>query len=433
MNISSSIKADILVVDDTPDNIRFLSSILTEAGYSVRPAISGKIALRAAQTITPDLILLDINMPDMDGYQVCRTLKENPVTRNVPVIFLSALDDIQDKVKAFQVGGNDYISKPFQLEEVLIRIVNQLTINHLQKQVHERNQELESTLEQLKTTQVQLIQSEKMTALGQLVAGIAHEINNPISFIYGNITPAMNYVQDLLDLITLYQREYPQPKAAIAHQLEDLDLDFLTEDLAKIMTSMKTGADRIRNIVLGLRNFSRLDEAGCKKANLEEGLESAIAVLRSRLQPEDQPPITITRQYHPLPPIYCYPAQLNQVFFHLFTNAIDTIRQRLATVPTPDGVITVTTAATPDSLTITIADNGMGMDAETQAQLFNPFFSTKPIGQGTGLGLPICYQVITATHNGTITIDSEPGQGSQFKLTLPSNLTPIDPEPAEKS
>ncbi len=138
MNTSPSIKADILVVDDTPDNIRFLSSILTEEGYSVRPAISGRIAIRAAQTITPDLILLDINMPDMDGYQVCRIIKGNPITRNVPVIFLSALDDIQDKVKAFEVGGNDYISKPFQLQEVLIRIANQLTINNLQKQVQER-------------------------------------------------------------------------------------------------------------------------------------------------------------------------------------------------------------------------------------------------------------------------------------------------------
>lgn len=426
MNTSPPAKADILVVDDTPDNIRFLSSILTEEGYSVRPAISGKIALRAAKTITPDLILLDINMPDMDGYQVCRTLKENPITQDVPVIFLSALDDIQDKVKAFHVGGNDYISKPFQMEEVLARIANQLTINNLQKQVQQRNYELESTLEKLKTTQVQLVQSEKMTALGQLVAGIAHEINNPISFIYGNITPAMDYVQDLLDLIALYQREYPQPKGAIAHQLEDLDLEFLTDDLSKIMTSMKTGADRIRNIVLGLRNFSRLDEAGCKLANLEEGLESTIAVLRSRLEPENQSPITITRQYNALPQIYCYPAQLNQVFFHLFVNAIDTIRQRLETVPTPPGVITITTEAATEVLTIAIEDNGMGMDTETEAQLFNPFFSTKPIGQGTGLGLPICYQVITATHGGSINVQSELGNGSKFIITLPTDLPPMD-------
>jgi signal transduction histidine kinase len=420
---SASLTADILVVDDTPDNIRFLSSMLTESGYSVRPAISGKIALRAAQSITPDLILLDINMPEMDGYQVCQILKSDPTTQMVPVIFLSALSDVKDKVKAFQMGGSDYISKPFQMDEVLARISNQLTIRQLQKEVESRNAQLETALTDLKSAQLTLIQNEKMTALGQLVAGIAHEINNPVSFIYGNLPPAMNYVQDLVDLLSRYQQAYPQPVPEIAEQLEELDIEFLTEDLAKIMTSMQTGANRIRKIVVGLRSFSRLDESGCKVADVVEGLESTLEMVRSRLEPDDQPAITLVKQYDPIPAIACYPAQLNQVFFHLLVNAIDAIRSRLAQDPAIAPQITLT-ARQPDpkTLEIAIADNGIGMDEQTQTHLFNPFFSAKPIGQGTGLGLSICYQVIHDTHQGEIKVTSQPGQGATFTIHLPTSL-----------
>jgi PleD family two-component response regulator len=189
---------DILVVDDTPDNIRFLATMLKAHGYNVRPAINGNIALRAAHTAIPDLILLDINMPGMDGYSVCQALKTDPETKEVPVIFLSALNDPTDKVKAFEAGGADYISKPFYIDEILVRIRHQLALRDLQLRLEERNTELKQTITQLQHTQAQLVQSEKMLALNQLVAGIAHEINNPISFIYGNLGYANNYIHELL-------------------------------------------------------------------------------------------------------------------------------------------------------------------------------------------------------------------------------------------
>lgn len=185
-------KTDILVVDDTPANLRLLSNMMTEYGYNVRQAINGKMALTAVKAVKPDLILLDINMPEMNGYEVCEQLKSNEETRRIPVIFLSALDDALDKVKAFQAGGVDYVTKPFQFEEIIVRIQNQLTIQSLQNKLQYQNNQLKTALSELQLTQAQLVQHEKMVGLMQLVAGIAHEINNPISFISGNLDPTPN-------------------------------------------------------------------------------------------------------------------------------------------------------------------------------------------------------------------------------------------------
>jgi len=211
MNPNHTSKENILVVDDTPDNLRLLSALLSEQGYTVRKALNGQMALTACKTLLPDLILLDVMMPGMDGYQVCQKLKADDKTRGVPVIFISALNDALDKVKAFDVGGVDYITKPFQLAEVLSRIGNQIKVRSLQIKLQEKNILLEQTLSELKSAQVQLIQSEKMVAMGQLVAGIAHEINNPINFIYGNLTYASQYIEDLVNLIEVYQEEFTNP------------------------------------------------------------------------------------------------------------------------------------------------------------------------------------------------------------------------------
>lgn len=211
--------AEILIVDDTPNNLRFLSKMLTEQGYEVRKAINGAMALKSVQSEPPDLILLDIMMPELNGYEVCSALKSDQRTREIPIIFLSALDEVMDKVKAFKVGGIDYITKPFQFEEVLVRVKTHLTLRQLtqdlEKRVAERTQEMQQALRELQQTQLQLVQHEKMSTLGQLVAGIGHEINNPINLIAGNLIPAQEYIEDLLNLCQLYQKEYPQPTPAI--------------------------------------------------------------------------------------------------------------------------------------------------------------------------------------------------------------------------
>ncbi|MGB0563680.1 MAG: sensor histidine kinase [Spirulinaceae cyanobacterium] len=417
-------KADILVVDDIPDNIRFLASMLKEQGFNVRPAINGQIALRAVAATPPDLILLDINMPNMDGYEVCRQLKADPETTEIPIIFLSALSDAQDKVKAFDAGGADYISKPFFIEEVLARINHQLQLHQLQRQLADRNQQVQSALERLQRTQSQLIQSEKMTALSQLVGGLAHELNNPVNFIQGNLVYAQDYVQDVIELVSLYQQEYPEPTPAVQTAIADLDLDFLYDDLAQVMKSMRSGADRIRNIVTGLQDFSRSDETGYKLAPIQAGLTSTLQLLEHRLQPEEGVAIVLAQNIPDLPQLVCEPGQLNQVFFQLLTNSIDAIRAKLAASPADDyqPCIQLQAQVSPEQITLEITDNGIGIDPQHQPRVFEPFFTAKPIGQGTGLGLAIAYQIVVEEHKGQLSFTSQPGAGTTFTLQLPRNL-----------
>lgn len=415
-------KGNILVVDDTPDNLRLLSVMLTAQGFEVRKALNGKMALTACQTVLPDVILLDINMPEMDGYQVCQQLKTDEKTREVPVIFISALDDILDKVKAFDVGGADYITKPFHGTEVILRIENQINLRLLQIKLKEKNSLLQEALDNLKAAQVQQIQNEKMVALGQLVAGIAHEVNNPISFIYGNLQYAGEYVKDLVNIIETYQQEYPQPTAKIQKKVKDIDLNYVIKDLQKLLAAMFRGADRIREIVEALQNFSRHDEAIIKKVNIHEGIDSTLLMLEHRLrETTDRPAIVVVKEYGNLPLVSCYVSELNQVFMHILNNAIDALQQSVLQEKTTDNPqIQIRTEVTEsDMVKIAIADNGPGIDESVRSRLFDPFFTTKAVGKGSGLGLSISYQVVVQKHRGQITCSSAPGQGAEFVLEIP--------------
>ncbi|NJL64915.1 MAG: response regulator [Methylacidiphilales bacterium] len=323
---NNNYKANILVVDDTPDNLRLLSAMLRGQGYEVRKALNGKMALTACQMLLPDIVLLDVNMPGMDGYEVCKQIKANEQTCGVPVIFISALDDVLDKVKAFDVGGVDYITKPFHGAEVVMRIENQINLRLLQVKLQEKNFLLQKAFDDLKTAQVQQIQNEKMVGLGQLVAGVAHEINNPVSFIYGNLQYANQYVQDLVNLIEIYQQEYPEPTPKVRAKVKDIDLNFVMHDLRNLISAMYRGADRIREIVIALQNFSRLDEAQMKSVNIHQGIDNTLMMLDHRLNSTAQrPAITIIKDYGNLPPINCFPGELNQVFMHILNNAIDAL------------------------------------------------------------------------------------------------------------
>ncbi|PSB23987.1 sensor histidine kinase [Stenomitos frigidus] len=419
--------ADILIVDDTAENIRLLSALLLQQGYDVRKAINGKMALMAAQTTPPDLILLDVNMPDMNGYEVCKQLKADAKTSRVPVIFLSALDEVTDKVKAFQVGGVDFITKPFQFEDVLVRIQTHLKIQDLQTQLQAKNDQVQQAFDHLKQMQAQLIRKEKMLGLGQLVAGVCHELNNPMSFIVGNLNPASVYVETLLAVVNAYQQAYPEPTPAIAAMLKEADLDFVTADLESIIKSMRGGSDRVCTIISALRNFSRLGEAEVKAIDIHEGLENTVLLLGQRLVDKpDMPSINVIRNYAKLPLVTCSVGELNQVFLNLLNNAIDALERQFVQSPALDlspTILLSTELTEAQTITIRVKDNGVGISETVGMRLFEPFFTTKPVGQGMGLGLAISYQIVVEKHNGQLSYRSTPGQGTEFVMQLPLTLT----------
>ena len=283
-----------------------------------------------------------------------------------------------------------------------------ISLNQLIEWMNEYTRELQQT-------QAQLIHSEKMSSLGQMVSGIAHEINNPVSFIHGNIQYLDDYMQNLLTLIQYYQREYPQPNELILSQTDGIDLEFLVEDFPKILFSMKQGTHRIKSIVTSLRNFSRLDESEMKAVDVHEGLESTLIVLNNYFGDR----IEIIKDYQDLPQIECYPAQLNQVFLHLLTNATDALKDSLLLSSQKQPQIAIRTEKIDtERVRISICDNGTGISSDIQGKLFDPFFTTKPVGKGTGLGLSIVYKIIEK-HQGIININSVKGEGTQVELIFP--------------
>ncbi len=317
--------------------------------------------------------------------------------------------------------------------ELLQAVVDQLAIAINQADLYaetqqtalnaqQQAQQIEQTLQQLQKAQSQLVQSEKMSGLGQLVAGVAHEINNPVNFIYGNLAHASSYTEDILGLLKLYEREYPEPTPEIQEEIKALDVDFLASDLPKLMKSMMIGAERIRGIVQSLRTFSRLDEAEMKTVDIHEGIESTLMILQHRLKPkQEHHGIEIIKQYANLPKVVCFAGQLNQVFMNLLANAIDALEEGLhkGQVCTPKIKIT-TEMLNNDYVAIHIIDNGTGISEKVQRRLFDPFFTTKPVGVGTGLGLSISYQIIVDKHGGQLLCFSKQGEGTEFVIEIPT-------------
>ena len=303
-----------------------------------------------------------------------------------------------------------------------------------QMELRRNVKQLSQTLEKLQRTQASLIQTEKMSALGRFVAGIAHEINNPVSFILGNLPHAQSYTEELLELLHLYQAAYPQPKSPVAVKLDDLDLDYIAEDFFKLLNSIKFGAIRIEKIVKSLRTFSNLHEADIKSVQLREHLDNALDLSLSQLQDSLNPfKIEIIKHYQDLPPLVCNIAELNQVLISLISNAMDALQERVEQTPDESSssdyqpTLTLTTDQATDEtgrdfITLTIEDNGIGIELDKQDKIFDPFYSSKPVGKGTGLGLTSSYEIVVKQHQGKLLLNSTPGQGSRFSIWLPTDL-----------
>jgi signal transduction histidine kinase len=463
-------KGNILVVDDTPENLRLLSGILSEKGYQVRPVPNGKLALSAAQNIPPDLVLLDIMMPEIDGYEVCQQLKASEVTKNIPVIFISAINDVMDKVKAFDVGGVDYITKPFQVEEVLARIDTHLKICSLQNTLQEKNQDLATAIDQLQATQEHLIQSEKMAALGQLIAGIAHEINTPLGIIGSSIDNIASFWENSCEnlpqlfqelssesqkyFLSLLERSHQQEtvftskerrqfKQNLIGYLQEKNIDN-AEDIADTLVDMGIydrleellplfklpDWERVLNtayqfasfkksisliqrataksgkVVFALKSYAHFDNKQQKvDANLHDGIEMVLTLYQNQLKHG----IEVIKKYDDLPKIICHPDDLNQVWTNLIHNALQAMNYQ--------GILTIETQQQEENVAVIFTDNGKGISPEVLPKIFQPFFTTKPAGEGSGLGLDIVRKIIDK-HEGKISVESMPGE-TKFTVLLP--------------
>ena len=391
-----------------------------------------------------DMVITDINMPGLDGLSLLGKIKNLYPT--IKTVIMSAYGDMKKIRTAMNRGAFDFLTKPIDFDDLEITIKRALdcvreiketrrdkqekeeALQRSERYAREQAQELEKALQKLQKTQGQLVQSEKMSSLGQLVAGVAHEINNPVNFIYGNLGHANDYTKNLLNLLNLYAQHYPNPVPEIKAEIEASDLEFLMEDLPRLIGSMKLGADRIREIVRSLRNFSHLDQAEMKPVDIHEGLDSTLLILQNRLKANtNHPTIQVMKEYGNLPQVECFAGQLNQVFMNLISNAIDALEQgckedysRLTRTPYLQPTIWIRTEAIDcNSVVIRITDNGPGMTQEVRAQLFDPFFTTKPVGKGTGLGLSISYQIVVEKHGGKIKCISTPGKGTEFTLEIP--------------
>ena len=444
MTEQSWLQGTVLIVDDNPSNLSVLSQCLEDVGLEVLVAQNGESALQKADYSLPDVIVLDVMMPGIDGFETCQKLKTNPRTRPIPVILMTALSDVENKVRGLNIGAVDYITKPFQQAEVLARINVHLKVHRLMKELARKNQllkqevtertaseaRLTETLEQLGQTQAQLVHSEKMSSLGQMVAGISHELNNPLGFITGNLKFLKDYTETLVDALKVHhynhrELEHPDPENATIS-----DIDYIFDDIPNVLKSIEVGTSRITDIVEKLRSFSYLDQEGKKIINLHESLDKTLLVISHRLQKKHhRPAIRVIKDYGDLPSVNCCPGQINQVFLNLINNSIEAFDIRQEHSAKRQGgnygsdssfspIITLRTSYQNNHVTIQVIDNGPGISEEFQARIFDPFFTTKTVGKRVGLGLSVCYQIVVEAHHGKLRCLSN-HQGTALVMTLP--------------
>jgi signal transduction histidine kinase len=409
----------ILFVDDEPALSRLIKtkyrSKVKAKELELLFAENGLAALNTLKEQTIHIVITDINMPEMNGLVLLDKIQSLDLP--VQTIVLSAYGDMQNIRNAMNRGAFDFLNKPIDFEDLEITI--QRALYHL-KNIQENQQKLQEA-------QTQLIQSEKMSTLGELVAGVAHEINNPVGFLTGNITIAEDYFTEIVELLNLYEENFPDPGAEIIHKMQEIDLDAMKEDIPELISSMREGTDRILSLSTSLRTFSRSDISAKVPFNIHDGIDSTLRILKHRLKANEfRPDIHIIKDYGDLPTVECYPGQLNQVFMNIFANGIDALDQSsmgqsYEEILENPKTITIRTEVKPENGTVIIGirDNGPGIPENVKEHIFEYLFTTKPVGKGTGLGLSISYQIIVEKHSGQISCVSELGEGTEFIIEIP--------------
>lgn len=422
-------RARILIVDDDPGNLAALGRLL-RPHYDVLAAPSGERALQIAANIPkPDLILLDVLMPVMDGYAVLARLRDDPATRDIPVIFVSGLHSIDDEEKGLKLGAVDYITKPYRPPIILARVHTCLELRRARDGLRDQNARLEAEvarrLKEIQQVQIQLLQSEKMAAIGQLAAGIAHEINNPVGFVTSNLKTLDVYRQDIFELLDAYEAleaACTQDETAllkIRSLKQQKDLAFLRTDIGQLIAESRNGMTRVAKIVSDLKDFAHAENKEWLWADLNSGLDSTLNIVWNEIKYH----CTLNKAYGDIPKVYCMASQINQVLLNLLVNAAQAIPEK--------GEISIRTGQAGDEVFIAIADTGSGIPAENLSRIFEPFFTTKPVGKGTGLGLAISHDIVQK-HGGRIEVESTVGKGTTFTVWLPVN-SPVEAASAKES
>ncbi len=419
----------ILIVEDDFISRNLLSKMLVEMGHEVVETENGLEAWEHLESSPVKIVISDWIMPEMDGIELCRKIRNHPFDGYIYIIMLTAKDRKADLVDVFKAGADDYIPKPFDPEELRARVMTgervvDLEERHLEatSQIEAKNKKLERTLKALEDTQTQMLQSEKMASIGQLAAGVAHEINNPTGFVSSNLKTLTDYQEDIAELIEKYQglmsqlanqdhqSALPQQTLSAVVELKqfekDIDVEFLMEDISDLIGDCREGIDRIKKIVIDLKDFAHPGEDTEQLADINSGIESTLNVVNNEIKYK----ATVHKEFGDIPAVKCIPQQLNQVFMNILVNAAQAIEKK--------GDIYIRTRSVSQNVEVTIRDNGSGIPQENLTRIFDPFFTTKDVGKGTGLGMNIAYNIVQK-HNGTLHVDSELGKGTTFTITLP--------------
>ena len=411
---SAPLEHTVLLIEDNADMRTFIAFQLQD-DFKLIQARDGIEGVAMATQHRPDLIISDVMMPGKDGYQVCREIKTDPHTKHIPVILLTAKAELSEKISGLEYGADDYLTKPFNAQELKAKIRSLIQLRRLEREIQNRSEELERTLKMLQETQTQLVHSEKMAALGLLVAGIAHEVNNPVSFAKGSLSNLRRYLGQVREAL----ENRPETRQVL------VQFNKLLQDIEQSLNIVKAGLDRTEGIVTDLKTFARKDEQHTKRVDIQEGLEATIKLIQHEIAER----ITLHRDYGIREPVEIIPGQINQVFMNLFQNAIHAIPEK--------GEIWIRSWEDGDRVHISVRDSGKGIRKEHLGRIFEPFFTTKEVGQGTGLGLSVSYRIIE-NHGGKITVSSDEGNGAEFVITLPKPRSPdrpaekISPEPVSE-